>query len=290
MSDAGEGEPAGLGRLFAPRSVALVGVPGDLSRPGARPLHFLLRHGYPGRVYPVNPGRRTIGDLPAYPALDALPERPDVAWIGLPAAQAVRAIEACGRGRHPVRGGAGRRVRGDRRGRRGGAGAPGRDRARGRRSAPRAEHGRVRQRVGPGRAHVLDHRQARDTRAGPGGRALAVGRAGRMPARSRDRAEPRRGPVRFHRQRGGPLARRLPRLARRGRPGARDRVPHRAGPRARARAGRGPAGGGPRHRRRRAQARRVPDRHRGPRAPTPGPWRARATRGAPGRGRRVFSR
>ena len=97
MSDAGEGEPAGLGRLFAPRSVALVGVPGDLSRPGARPLHFLLRHRYPGRVYPVNPGHRTIGDLPAYPALDALPERPDVAWIGLPAAQAVRAIEACGR-------------------------------------------------------------------------------------------------------------------------------------------------------------------------------------------------
>ena len=97
MSDAGEGQSAGLGRLFAPRSVALVGVPGDLSRPGARPLHFLLRHRYPGRVYLVNPGRRTIGDLPAYPALDALPECPDVAWIGLPAAQAVRAIEACGR-------------------------------------------------------------------------------------------------------------------------------------------------------------------------------------------------
>jgi acyl-CoA synthetase (NDP forming) len=97
MSGDGEGGPGGLGRLFAPRSVALVGIPGDLSRPGARPLHFLLRHRYPGRVYPVNPGHRTIGDLPAYPALDALPERPDVAWIGLPAAQAARAIDACGR-------------------------------------------------------------------------------------------------------------------------------------------------------------------------------------------------
>jgi acyl-CoA synthetase (NDP forming) len=49
----------------------------------------------------VNPGHRTIGDLPAYPALDALPERPDVAWIGLPAAQAAGAIEACGRTRIP---------------------------------------------------------------------------------------------------------------------------------------------------------------------------------------------
>jgi acyl-CoA synthetase (NDP forming) len=101
MSDRGDGQRADLGRLFTPRSIALVGVPGDLSRPGARPLHFLLRHGYPGGVYPVNPGHRTIGDLPAYRALDALPERPDVAWIGLPAAQAVGAIEACGRARIP---------------------------------------------------------------------------------------------------------------------------------------------------------------------------------------------
>jgi acyl-CoA synthetase (NDP forming) len=72
-------------------------VPGDLSRPGARPLHFLRRHGYPGRLYPVNPHHSVIGDLPAYPGLEALPEPPDVAWIGLSAAQAADAILACGR-------------------------------------------------------------------------------------------------------------------------------------------------------------------------------------------------
>jgi acyl-CoA synthetase (NDP forming) len=91
-------EPVGaLGRLFAPRSIALIGVPGDPSRPGARPLHFLRRHGYPGRLYPVNPRHRTIADLPAYADLQALPEVPDVAWIGLPAARAAEAILACGR-------------------------------------------------------------------------------------------------------------------------------------------------------------------------------------------------
>ncbi len=96
--DASPREPTGaLGCLFAPRSIALVGVPGDLSRPGARPLHFLRRHGYRGRLYPVNPRHRAIGDLPAYPDLDALPEAPDLAWIGLPAAQAADAILACGR-------------------------------------------------------------------------------------------------------------------------------------------------------------------------------------------------
>jgi acyl-CoA synthetase (NDP forming) len=100
-ADAAGRGPAGLGRLFAPRAIALVGVPGDLSRPGARPLHFLRRHDYPGRVYPVNPGHRVIGDLPAYPSLDALPEPPDVAWIGLPAAKAAEAVVACGRARVP---------------------------------------------------------------------------------------------------------------------------------------------------------------------------------------------
>src|SRR5262249_11826195 len=94
-------EPAGLGRLFAPQALALIGGPGALSRPGARPLHFLRRHGYTGRIYPVNPGHRTIGDLPAYPSVDALPEPPDVAWIGLPAAQAADTLAACGRARVP---------------------------------------------------------------------------------------------------------------------------------------------------------------------------------------------
>src|SRR5262249_56507585 len=95
-------EPAGLGRLFAPRAIALIGVPGDLSRPGARPLHFLQRHGCTRRVYPVNPGHRTIGNLPAYPSVDAVPEPTDVAWIGLPAAHAADALAACGRARVPV--------------------------------------------------------------------------------------------------------------------------------------------------------------------------------------------
>ena len=51
-----------LGRLLAPRAIALVGLPGDLSRPGGRPLHFLRRHGYPGRIHLVNPRHREIGE------------------------------------------------------------------------------------------------------------------------------------------------------------------------------------------------------------------------------------
>ena len=90
-----------LDRLFAPRAVALVGVPRDLTRPGARPFHFLRRHGYPGRVHLVNPRVRAIEGQPVYASLAAVPEPVDVAWIGLPAAQVLDAVLECGRARVP---------------------------------------------------------------------------------------------------------------------------------------------------------------------------------------------
>ena len=75
---------ARLVAFLAPQSVALVGCPSDLSRPGARVLVFLQKHAYAGRIYSVNPRHGTIGGLTAYPALADLPERPDVVWIGVP--------------------------------------------------------------------------------------------------------------------------------------------------------------------------------------------------------------
>jgi acyl-CoA synthetase (NDP forming) len=86
-----------LGRLFNPAAVALVGVPGDLSRPGARPLHYLRRHRYRGAIYLVNPGRREIGGFTVYPELAAVPGPVDVAWIGVPAPQATAVVGECGR-------------------------------------------------------------------------------------------------------------------------------------------------------------------------------------------------
>jgi acyl-CoA synthetase (NDP forming) len=90
-----------VNRLFTPQAIALVGMPGDLSRPGARPFHFLRRHRYRGRIYLVNPGRREIGGVPVSPSLAALPGPVDVAWIGVPASRAVDVVTECGRARIP---------------------------------------------------------------------------------------------------------------------------------------------------------------------------------------------
>ena len=82
--------------LFSPRSVAIVGQSDDASKAGGRPLKFLRRIGYAGRVYPINPRRETVLGERAWPALAALPEAPDHAYIVTSTEAAVAAVEECG--------------------------------------------------------------------------------------------------------------------------------------------------------------------------------------------------
>jgi len=82
--------------LFSPRSVAIVGQSDDASKAAGRPLKFLRRIGYAGRVYPVNPRRETVLGERAWPALAALPEPPEHAYIVTPTQAAVEAVEECG--------------------------------------------------------------------------------------------------------------------------------------------------------------------------------------------------
>lgn len=61
-----------LGRFFAPHSVALIGVPGDLGSPLARPLAALQTHGFAGRIYPINPRYDSLAGLRCYASMAAL--------------------------------------------------------------------------------------------------------------------------------------------------------------------------------------------------------------------------
>src|SRR5689334_2019902 len=70
-----------LERLIRPRSVAIIGASSDPSRTAGRPLGYLLKHGFRGTVYPVNPRAESIQGVKAYPSIEALPEAPDVGLI-----------------------------------------------------------------------------------------------------------------------------------------------------------------------------------------------------------------
>ncbi len=70
-----------LARLLKPESVAIVGASANLEQFNGRVAKNLLRHGFAGRVYPVNPKYEEVAGLRCLPRLDALPEGPDVAFI-----------------------------------------------------------------------------------------------------------------------------------------------------------------------------------------------------------------
>src|SRR6185436_7309777 len=70
---------------------------GDTSKFGGRVMQFLLKHGYEGRIVPVNPN--TAGPIFGIPGCKALEEAPgsvDVALLAVPAAHLPAALEQCG--------------------------------------------------------------------------------------------------------------------------------------------------------------------------------------------------
>ncbi|MDE0332974.1 MAG: acetate--CoA ligase family protein [Nitrospinae bacterium] len=70
-----------LARLLKPESVAVIGASANLEQFNGRVVRNLLRHGFSGRVYPVNPKYEEVAGLRCWPGLGALPETPDVAFI-----------------------------------------------------------------------------------------------------------------------------------------------------------------------------------------------------------------
>lgn len=84
-----------LAQIVNPRSIAVIGASEDAGKFGGRVIHYLIRHGFPGRLLPINPIRPTIRGLPAYPGIAAAPGPVDVAVLAVPAAALLREIEAC---------------------------------------------------------------------------------------------------------------------------------------------------------------------------------------------------
>ena len=84
-----------LEKLFNPDSIAILGASEDLNRIGGLTLHFLRRHGYQGRIYPVNPKYKTIRGLSCYAAITDIPDAVDLVLIGIPRAFVFAALQQC---------------------------------------------------------------------------------------------------------------------------------------------------------------------------------------------------
>lgn len=86
-----------LQALVSPKSVVIVGASNDFNKLNGRPLQYLLRDGFEGRLYAVNPKYREIAGIPCFPDLDALPEVPELGVVAVAAAKAIDAVAELGK-------------------------------------------------------------------------------------------------------------------------------------------------------------------------------------------------
>jgi acyl-CoA synthetase (NDP forming) len=86
-----------IASLLWPRSVAVVGASSDTHALRGRIFETIRGQPFAGHIYPVSRSATVVQGETAYPSVDALPERPDLAILIVPAAYVVAELERCGR-------------------------------------------------------------------------------------------------------------------------------------------------------------------------------------------------
>ncbi len=82
--------------LFKPKAVAVIGASDNPGKLGSHVMRSLTEGNYPGKIFPVNPGRKEIMGIKAYPSLSRVSESVDLSVIVLPAEQVPKMIIECG--------------------------------------------------------------------------------------------------------------------------------------------------------------------------------------------------
>ena len=82
-----------LESIFSPESVAVIGASTTPGKVGHDIFANILRGGFSGTLYPVNPGARSVLSVKAYPSIKDIPESVDLAILILPPAFALKAVQ-----------------------------------------------------------------------------------------------------------------------------------------------------------------------------------------------------
>lgn len=83
-----------LNYLFNPRSIAILGASSNLDKLGGRPLAYMLRFKYPGKIYPINPKYQDIAGLKCFQSIDDVPDTVDILMMIIPAEEILPNLEA----------------------------------------------------------------------------------------------------------------------------------------------------------------------------------------------------
>ena len=86
-----------LDSILKPSAIAVIGASRSRQSIGNEILGNLIRYGFTGAVYPVNPKANAIHSVKAYPSIGNVPERVDVAVIAVPKEHVHAIADECGR-------------------------------------------------------------------------------------------------------------------------------------------------------------------------------------------------
>jgi acyl-CoA synthetase (NDP forming) len=88
--------PSALERLFRPKNVAVVGASRTPGKQGNTALRHLIRGGFKGGIFPVNPSGEEIEGRPCFKSIAEVPVPIDCAILVVPPSAAVETVRACG--------------------------------------------------------------------------------------------------------------------------------------------------------------------------------------------------
>ncbi len=86
---------AEMKRLLTPRSIAIVGASSDPTKFSGRFVPYLVRHSYPGQIYPINARRAEICGIACYADLASIPGEVDCVIYAAAAADVEQTLAAC---------------------------------------------------------------------------------------------------------------------------------------------------------------------------------------------------
>jgi acetyltransferase len=70
-----------LRNFFNPNAIAIVGASPDITKFQGKILKYLIKHGFEGKIYPVNPSYESVMDYKSYPTLTHIPAKFDLVIV-----------------------------------------------------------------------------------------------------------------------------------------------------------------------------------------------------------------
>ena len=78
-----------------PRSIAIIGASENPNKVGGRPVHYLDKFGFKGKIFPINPSRTEVQGYKCYKSLADLPEAPEMVIVAVAGDNAIGVVDDC---------------------------------------------------------------------------------------------------------------------------------------------------------------------------------------------------